>query len=197
MAKLKQLEDILREKKLLRVGDLRELKFPRSYLSELERRGLAVREACGVYRHPEAEVPGYYSHALACKQVPGSVICLLSALAFHEIGTQNPHEVWIAVDRRARLPKVDYPPLRVVRFSGAALTEGIEETGAEFRVRVYCPAKTVADCFKYRNKFDTDVAVEGLREGWRNRRFSIDKLNHYARICRVEKIITPNLEAIL
>lgn len=197
MTKLEQLENVLRERKILRVSDLRELKFPRSYLSELERRGLAIRDARGVYRHSTAEVPDHYSQALACKRVPGSVVCLLSALAFHEIGAQNPHEVWIAIDRRDRLPKVDYPPLRVVRFSGAALTEGIEETGAEFPIRVYCPAKTVVDCFKYRNKFGTDVAVEALREGWRNRRFSIDELNRYARICRVDKVMTPYLEAVL
>ena len=194
---IEDLERMLKERGILRVGELMPLGFPKSYLSELEKRGKAIRQARGVYMHPEADIPPHYSLALACQKVPGGVVCLLSALAYHEIGTQNPHEVWMAIDGKAKLPRVDYPPLRTVRFSGAARHEGVQNIDGPFPIRVYCAAKTVADCFKYRNKFGLDVAVEALREGWRLRRFKISELDHYARICRVQKVITPYLEAIL
>jgi predicted transcriptional regulator of viral defense system len=192
-----QLEQALKERGSLRVADLVPMGFPKSYLSELEKRGRAIRQTRGVYMHSDADIPPHFSLALACQKIPGGVVCLLSALAYHDIGTQNPQEVWMAIDRKARIPKVDYPPLRLVRFSGPALEEGFEAIDGPFPIRVYNPAKTVADCFKYRNKFGLDVAIEALREGWRLKRFSIRELNHYARICRVEKIITPYLEAIL
>ncbi len=195
--RLEQLEQLLKQKGVLRVGDLETFGYPRSYLGELQKRGKAIKQTRGVYMHPDTDIPLHYSLALACKKVPDGVICLLSALSYHGIGTQNPHEVWMAIDRKARIPKVDFPPLRVVRFSGTARTEGVESSDGSFPIRIYNPAKTIADCFKYRNKFGLDIAIEALREGWRNRRFSIDELNHYTRICRVEKVITPYLEAIL
>lgn len=195
--RLDKLEALLKERGILRVGDLAPMGFPGSYLSELERRGRAEKQARGIYMHPDADIPAHYSLALACQKVPSGVICLLSALAFHGIGTQNPHEVWIAIDGKAKLPKQDSPPLRTVRFSGLALSEGIETIVGAFPLRVYNPAKTVTDCFKYRNKIGLDVAIEALREGWRQRRFKIDELDRFARVCRVEKIITPYLEAIL
>jgi len=194
---MEQLEQELKERGVLRVGDLVPMGYPKSYLSELEKREKAIKQARGVYMHPDADIPSHYSLALACQKIPGGVVCLLSALSFHEIGTQNPHEVWMAIDRKAKMPKIDYPPIRIVRFSGPALEEGVETTDGPFSMRVYSPAKTVADCFKYRNKFGLDVAVEALREGWRMRRFKIAELDRYARICRVEKFITPYLEAIL
>ena len=147
--------------------------------------------------HPDADIPNHYSLALACQQSPNGVICLLSALAYHEIGTQNPQEVWLAIDRKAKAPVMDYPPLRLLRFSGDALSEGIETTEAPFPIRVTNPAKTIADCFKFRNKIGLDVAIEALREGWRLQRFKMNELDHYAKICRVSKVITPYLDAIL
>jgi len=194
---LDKLEGILKERGILRVGELASLGFPPSYLSELETRGKAVRQARGVYMHPDTEIPQHYSLALACQQNPNGIICLLSALAYHEIGTQNPQEVWLAIDGKAKAPKADYPPLRLMRFSGDALSEGIERTEGAFPVRVTSPAKTIADCFKFRNKIGLDVAIEALREGWRQQRFKINELDHYARICRVDKVITPYLDAIL
>ena len=126
------------------------------------------------------------------------MICLLSALSFHQIGTQLPHEVWIALDRRTRYPSLSYPRLRVMRFSGNALTEGIETHRVEGEtLRVYNVAKTVADCFKYRNKIGLDVALEALREAWRARRFTMDEIHRYARICRVERVMRPYLEALI
>jgi predicted transcriptional regulator of viral defense system len=125
------------------------------------------------------------------------VICLLSALRFHGIGTQLPSQVWIAIDRRARQPALSYPPLKVVRFTGAALSEGVRQHRLEGQtVRVYGVAKTLADCFKYRNKIGLDVALEALRAAWRARRFSMDELDHFAGICRVRRVMKPYLESL-
>ena len=179
------------------MSELPALGFPHTYLGELAKRGRAIRQARGIYLHPDADIPAHFSLAFACRQVNGGVICLLSALRFHEIGTQNPHEVWLALDRKARQPVAASTTLRIVRFSGKALTEGIETVKGPFPLRVYNPAKTVTDCFKYRHKIGIDVAIEALKEGWRERRFTLPELDHYARICRVERILTPYLEAIL
>ncbi len=124
-------------------------------------------------------------------------MCLLSALRFHDIGTQTPFQVWIALDRRARRPALKYPPLRVVRFTGAALTEGVESHRIEGRtVRIYKVAKTVVDCFKCRNKIGLDVALEALREAWHARRFTTEAPYRYAVICRVHRIMRPYLEVL-
>jgi predicted transcriptional regulator of viral defense system len=143
-------------------------------------------------------VTEHHGLALVAATAPKGVICLLSALSFHQIGTQLPHEVWIALDRRSRCPSLTYPRLHVVRFGGDALTEGVEVHRIEGEtVRVYSVAKTIADTFKYRNKIGLDVALEALREAWRARRFTMDKLYRYARICRVERVMRPYLEALV
>lgn len=196
--KLDQLEKLLRQRGMLRTGELPSIGFPMSYLSELEKRGQAVKQSRGLYAHPDAEMPRWHSLALACRQVPNGVVTLLSALAFHGIGTQHPSEVWMAIEHKAHPPKPDYPPIRYIRFSGPAFEEGVEQAmDGTAAIRVYNPAKTIADCFKFRNKVGTDVAVEALREGWRSRRFSMDDLVRYARICRVERVMTPYIEAIV
>lgn len=196
-SRIDSLTAILKSRGILRVCELPKLGFSRSYLSELKKRGIAVRQARGVYMHVDTEIPSDHHMAVVCKKIPRGVICLLSALSWHEIGVAAPHEVWIAIDRKARLPKMDYPPVRIVRFSGNALSEGVLTSEAALSVRVYNPAKTVADCFKYRNKFGKDVAIEALREGWRKRLFTVDELTHYAGICRVENIMKPYLESVL
>jgi predicted transcriptional regulator of viral defense system len=152
----------------------------------------------GVYSAPRHAATANHAYAVVAKRVPNAVICLLSALVFHRLTTQLPSEVWIAVGEKARRPKVDFPPVHVVRFSGSALTSGIEVhqiEGAE--VRVYSAAKTVADCFKYRNKIGVDVAIEALRDGWRSRKFTMDELDRYARVCRVSRVMTPYIESLL
>ena len=167
-------------------------------LSRLVRAGALERVARGRYRLPNAKITEHHGLALVAASVPKAVICLLSALSFHKIGTQLPHEVWIALDRRMRRPSLRYPPLHVVRFGGPALREGVEVHQIEGEtVRVYSPAKTIADVFKYRNKIGLDVALEALREAWRSRLFSINELNQYARICRVERVMRPYLEALV
>lgn len=166
-------------------------------LTRLVRDGVLERVARGQYRLPDAPVTEHNALALAAAAVPDGVVCLLSALAFHGIGTQVPSKVWIAVDRRGRRPSVDWPPLRVVRFGGEALTAGVEVHEVEgVPVRVYGPAKTVADLFKYRNKLGLDVALEVLSEVWRGRRVTADELLAFARVCRVERVMRPYLEAI-
>jgi predicted transcriptional regulator of viral defense system len=167
-------------------------------LSRLVRAGTLERVARGRYRLPNAPVTEHHGLALVAAAAPKAVICLLSALSFHQIGTQLPHEVWIALDRRSRRPALQYPRLRVVRFGGNALTEGIETHRIEGEtVRVYNAAKTIADTFKYRNKIGLDVALEALREAWRARRFTMDKMYFYARVCRVERVMRPYLEALV
>ena len=170
----------------------------RQVLSRLVREGELERVARGQYRLPATPVTEHHGLAMAAAAVPQGVVCLLSALGFHGIGTQLPSEVWLAIDRRARRPALPYPPLRVVRFTGEALTKGIETHRVEGQtVRVYALAKTVADCFKYWNKIGLDVALEALREAWRDRRFTMDEMDRYARICRVEHVMRPYIEALV
>ena len=167
-------------------------------LTRLVRAGALDRVARGSYRLPSRQVPGeHHGLALAMAAAPSGIVCLLSALQFHGIGTQQPFEVWIALDRRTRKPVPGYPPLRVVRFGGAALSSGVERHAIEGKsVRIYGVAKTVADCFKYRNKIGLDVALEALRETRRARRASMDELWRYARTDRVANVMRPYLEAV-
>lgn len=170
----------------------------RQVLSRLVREGELERVTRGQYRLPATPVTEHHGLAMAAAAVPHGVVCLLSALSFHGIGSQLPSEIWLAIDRRARRPALPYPPLRVVRFTGEALTKGIESHRVEGRtVRVYALAKTVADCFKYRNKIGLDVALEALREAWRDRRITMDEMDRYARICRVEHVMRPYIEALV
>jgi predicted transcriptional regulator of viral defense system len=181
---------------MLRPRDLAGAGIPRQHLSRLVDRGDVLRMARGIYIAADADLSAHHSLAEACKRVPNGVICLLSALAFHEIGAQGPYEVWMAIDRKERLPRVTYPPIHFVRFSGSALAEGVAEHLIEgVTVRVYDPAKTVIDCFRYRNKIGLDVALEALHDCRRQRRCANDDLWRYAQVCHVATAIRPYLEA--
>jgi predicted transcriptional regulator of viral defense system len=183
---------------VVRAREIRKAGLHPEYLRKLCKSGLLIRTGRGLYVLADGDFTEHHSLAEACKRVPHGIICLLSALSYHEIGTQNPHQIWMAIDRSMRKPEVDYPPIRIFRFSGPSLKEGIEEKKIEgVSVRVYNPAKTVADCFKYRNKVGIDVAIEALKECWRSRRLTIDELVHYAKICRVRNIMQPHIEAIV
>jgi predicted transcriptional regulator of viral defense system len=189
---------LLREKGLLRPRELSDLGIPRSTLQRLLRDGEVERVARGLYALPGDLLSEHQSLLEVSKQVPEGVVCLLSALAFHGIGTQLPHEVWLAIGGKARLPTVPQVGVRIVRFSPESLGYGVERHhigGVELRVT--SPAKTVADCFKYRNKVGLDVAVEALREAWRDRRFRAAELWEAARVGRVEEVIRPYVEALL
>jgi len=155
----------------------------------------------GIYRQPNWEVTENHSLVEAAQRVPRGVICLLSALRFHGLTTQTPFEVWVAIDHKAHRPNCirdDYlTPLNIVRFSSGALTKGVEEHTIEgVTVKIYSPPKTVADCFKYRNKIGIDVALEALRDYWQKRRASAEELSHYAKICRGANVMRPYMEAI-
>ena len=189
---------MVRKTGVVRAREIRKAGLHPEYLRKLCKSGHLIRTGRGLYVLADGDFTEHHSLAEACKRVPHGIICLLSALSYHEIGTQNPHQIWMAIDRSMRKPKVDYPPIRIFRFSGPSLEEGIEEKKIEgVSVRVYNPAKTVADCFKYRNKVGIDVAIEALKECWRSRRSTIDELVHYAKICRVRNIMQPYLEAIV
>ena len=188
----------LAQQGLLRVCDLTSRGLHPEYLRRLYQKGLVRREGRGLYIAADAEISVHYGLAQVAKRVSHGVICLLSALSFHEIGTQLPHQVWMAIDRRAAKPKIQFPPLRVMRFSGAALTEGIETYQIEgVPVQIFNPAKTVADCFKYRNKIGLDVALEALKECILDRRTTMDDLWHFAKVCRMTNVMRPYMEAIV
>ena len=196
--KQEEVLELVRRAGMLRPRDLDRYGIARTYLQRLEQRGLLERAGRGLYRLPSAEVTEHHGLATACKLIPHGVICLLSALQFHELTTQAPFEVWMAIDVRARRPRGTTPPLRIVRFSGRALTEGVEVHEIEgVRVRVYGPAKTVADCFKYRNKIGLDVALEALQDCRSQRKCTNDELWQYANVCRVANVMKPYLEATL
>lgn len=195
--KIKQALDILEESGIIRPRDLEVQGIPREYLVRLRKLGLIKRTGRGMYTKSTMKPGEHYSLAEAAKKVPNGVVCLLSALNFHKLTTEIPFEVWMAIDVKAWMPKSDTVPLRIVRFSKKALSTGIEEHILEgVNVRIYNPAKTVADCFKYRNKIGLDVALESLRECWRQRLCTIDRIWEYAGICRVSNVIRPYLESL-
>ena len=188
---------LLDEKGVLRARDLADAGIPRMTLTRLVRCGRIVRFGRGLYSLPDADVTEHHSLAAACKRVPHGVVCLLSALRFHELTTQQPFEVWLAIGRKARKPRLDSTSLRIVRFSERALTEGVETREVEgVTVRITSPARTVADCFRYRNKIGLDVAIEALRDYRNARKWSIDDLWHAAAIARASTVIRPYLEAL-
>jgi predicted transcriptional regulator of viral defense system len=181
-----------------RSRDLTRGGLSREGLRRLAAKGEVERAARGVYLSPAASRSPYRDLLVVTARVPNGVFCLLSALAFHRLTTEMPHEVWIAVGLKARTPAVDRPPIRVVRLSEVPLTAGVE-THLDHGVplRVFSAAKTVADCFKFRGKVGIDVAVAALRDGWRQKRFTIDELWHFARVCRVAAVMRPYLEVLV
>ncbi|MFZ2302179.1 MAG: AbiEi antitoxin N-terminal domain-containing protein [Gallionella sp.] len=182
---------------LLRSCDLAPMGIPRVSLTRAVRHGQLERVGRGLYGLPGREVSANGSLAEVARRVPKGIVCLLSALRFHGLTTQAPFEVWLAIENKSIAPKLDYPPLRVVRFSGAALTEGVEEHVVDgVNVRVTGVAKTVADCFKYRNKIGLDVALEALREAWREKRMTSEDIWRNAKVCRVANVMRPYLESL-
>jgi len=182
---------------VVRPADFEARGIPRARIYRLVAKGLLKRRARGVY--VASDHPYTAEHALAqvAKRVPNGVVCLLTALRFHELTTQLPPEVWIALPEKARRPRLDDPRLRVTRFSGAALTAGIETHRIEgVDVRIYSASKTVADCFKYRNKIGIDVAVEALKDFTHRHRSGAGDLARFARICRVSRVMRPYLDAV-
>ena len=193
----KLLMRLVRSRKLLRARDLAEQGLPTITLTRLVQAGKLDRVARGLYALPHAAMSEHRSLAEVALRVPRGVVCLLSALQFHEIGTQAPFEVWLAIPNRDTPPRIEYPPIRIVRMSDDALTDGVQRKRIDgVEVPIFNPARTVVDCFKFRNKIGLDVAIEALREGWRERRFSVDELWHHATLQRVANVMRPYIEAI-
>ena len=188
---------LARQKGLLRASDLDAIEAPRVVLTRLTEAGLLERVSRGLYRlpsHPGSEHEGL---ATVAAKVPQAVFCLLTALQFHELTTQLPRQVWIAMPRGSHVPRLDYPPIKMVQMTGAVYTAGIEEHLRDgVTLRVYSAAKTVADCFKHRNKIGLDVALEALKDARAKRMASADDLWRYAKVCRVANVMRPYLEAI-
>ena len=189
--------DLAAQRGLIRPCDLDALGLPSIALTRLVRQGLLSRVGRGLYARPDRTVSEHGTLAEVARKHPQAIICLLSALRVHDLTTQAPFEVWIAIPNKAHAPKMDYPPMRIMRFSGAALTEGIEAHRIDgVTVRVTNVARTVADCFKFRNKIGLDVAMEALQEAWRSRRVSMDELWRYGTLCRVANVMRPYMESL-
>lgn len=190
--------ELVIQKGVLRPRDLAEAGYPRSTLSRLIKKGILQRVARGLYRTVDSEVTEHHTLVEVAKAYPKAVVCLLSALLFHDLTTQLPRKTWLAVENKSWAPKQGPTRLEIVWLRGRAFSEGVEthEVGG-VPVRVYDPAKTVADCFKFRNRIGTDVAVEALRETLREKRATPAEIMRYAQICRVESVIRPYLEALI
>ena len=196
-SKKQQILDLLKLSGVLRPRDIKPLGISSMYLNKLYAEGVLDRPSRGLYTLADAEPTENRSVAEAAKLVPKGVVCLLSALRFHDLTTESPFEVWLAISRKARLPKVEYPSLRVVRFSGDALTFGIQAHEVEgVPVNVFSPAKTVADCFKYRNKIGLDVALEALRDCLNQKKATMDEIWAAAKVCRMSQVMRPYLESV-
>jgi len=190
-------EQIITTAKKLGAFRPKEIRAPRALLSELVHEGVLERSGRGLYRMLSFEPSEHHSLVEVSTRIPHAAISLLSALQFHGIGTQSPREVWVTINVRARKPRLEYPPLRIMRASGTALSEGMEYHEIEGRkVPIYSVEKTLADCFKYRNKIGLDVALEALKEAWAAKRVNMDSLWKHAQECRVTNVIRPYIEAI-
>ena len=185
------------QKGILRPGDLDTIGAPRIVLTRMTISGLLEKTGRGIYRLPGNQGSEYESLATIATKVPQAVFCLLTALQFHELTTQLPRQVWIAMPRGSHTPKIDYPPVKMVQFAGDAYSEGIEVVERDqIKLRVYCVAKTIADCFKHRNKIGLDVALEALKDARAKKKASADDLWRFAKICRVANVMRPYLEAV-
>ena len=190
--------DLLKAKGMLRLKDFIAQNIEAETLARLVRDGQVIRPARGLYQLPDAQVDAAHSLAEAATLVPKGIICLISALQFHKLTLQMPSAVWMAIERTAWKPTTSYPAIRFVRFSGWAMTEGVERYSIQSRkVPITNPARTIVDCFRYRNKIGIDVAMEGLREGIRQRKFSPDQLWQYAKKARVWTVMRPYVETMV
>ncbi len=159
--------------------------------------GAVERVARGLYRIADMEAAQHYTLAAVCARVPKAIVCLLSALTVHEIGTQLPREVWIAIAHKARAPRIPELPIRIVRFTGSSLTYGVESVNLDgVPSRVTSVARTVVDCFRFRRLVGRDVAQEALLEAIRERKTSIDEVWRTAEVCRAKSLVTPYLEVL-
>ena len=190
--------DLLKARGMLRLKDFVAAGIGSETLARLVREEAVVRPARGLYQLPDAQVEAAHALAEAAVLVPKGVVCLISALQFHELTLQMPSTVWMAIERTAWRPRLDYPRIRFVRFTRPSLAEGVAHHRIEgVDVPITNPARTIVDCFRYRGKVGLDVAMEGLREGLRRRRCTPDELWRYARQARVWSVMRPYVEAMV
>ena len=189
---------LLKQRKIVRTEELSSAGVHRETIHRMVKAGDIVKLARGLYSFPNYQPTEHYSLIEAQKLVDQGVVCLLSALSYHDIGTQNPSEIWMAIPRKTRHPKIDNSPVKIVQFSGEGYRNGIETHIIENNeIQIYNIPKTIADCFKYRNKLGIDVAIEALKDVILNERTTVDELLKYSEICRVRRIITPYMESLV
>ena len=189
---------LLGEKGLVRMHEFRDAGVGAETVARLVRDGAVERIARGLYQLSGAMPDPWHNFSEASALVPRGVICLTSALQFHEMTLQMPSAVWMAIDRTGWKPKIDYPPIRFVRFGTRAMSDGVKCHQIDgVAVPIFEPAKTIVDCFRYRNKIGLDIALESLREGLRARRVTPDQLWKFARSARVWTVMRPYVEAIV
>ncbi|MDP2007181.1 MAG: AbiEi antitoxin N-terminal domain-containing protein [Rubrivivax sp.] len=188
---------LVRKNGWLRASDLADAGVPRAVLTRMAASGQLERAARGLYRLPDSGSSEHEGLVTVASKVPQAVVCLLSALQFHGLTTQLPWQVWIAMPRGSHVPRLEYPPIRMVQFTGEAYTQGIETHERDgVKLHVYSVAKTVADCFKHRNKIGMDVALEALKDARAQGRASFDDLWRCAKVCRVSNVMRPYMEAV-
>ncbi|OGT26676.1 MAG: hypothetical protein A3I77_07595 [Gammaproteobacteria bacterium RIFCSPLOWO2_02_FULL_42_14] len=193
----KQVLKLIKQKLTLRSSDLQAIGVPRVVLTRMVREGVLEKVSRGLYRKPNTFLSENETLVDIALVAPRAIFCLLSALQFHGLTTQLPREVWIAMPQGSRAPKMDYPPIRMMRFSGKTYSEGIQTVVRDrVALKIYSPAKTVVDCFKFRNKVGLDVALEALKDALKKKKATRDELYYFAKIERVIKIILPYLEAM-
>jgi len=199
MRKSKEQEVLDLAKKLgtIRIKDLLEREIHPEFARRLLGKDMLVRSGRGLYTLADAEITEHHELAVVGKRLPKGVVCLTSALRFHGIGTQLPRKIWLAIEKGSAQPRLFYPQISFVRLSGLSFSEGIDEHMIEgVAVRIYNPAKSVADCFKFRNRIGLEAVIEAVRESLHERKATSDEIYHYAKICRVWNIMKPYLEAI-
>ncbi|RAP59660.1 type IV toxin-antitoxin system AbiEi family antitoxin domain-containing protein [Oleiagrimonas sp. MCCC 1A03011] len=193
----KRVLNLVSQKGLVRASDLKAIKAPRVVLTRLTASGQLERVGHGLYRLADADVSEFESLCTVASKVPQAVFCLFTALQFHELTTELPRQVWIAMPRGSHLPRLDYPPVKMVQMTENVYQAGVEEHVRNgVKLRVYSAAKTVADCFKHRNKVGLDVAIEALKDALAKSKATSDQLWRYAKVCRVTNVMRPYLEAI-
>ena len=197
MTQTDRILELARSKGILRTRDVDGAGASRALLASLTAEGRLLKLGRGLHTLPDRPASEYDGFAEVATRSPSGVLCLLSALRFHDLTTQQSSDVWLAIPHKARAPRFDYPPLRVVRMSGLAMTEGVEIADlAGAQVRVFSVAKTVADCFKFRSQVSTNVAYEALKNAWTQRKATSSELVHFAKLCRVYNIMRPYLETL-
>ena len=188
---------LARQKGLLRPTDLPDVDVARVVLTRLLKTGHLEKVDRGLYRLPATQASEFETLNTVAAKVPRAVFCLLTALRFHGLTTQSPRQIWIAMPRGSHVPDIEYPPLKMVQVLVATFDQGIEtHERDQVKLRVYSVARTLADCFKFRNKIGIDVAIEALKDARAQQKVSADELWHYSKVCRVTNVIRPYLEAL-